>query len=208
MSDLRVLVIASDSLARAGLAAVLDREAGFNVIGQVAGGADLSDTRDVYKPDVAVWDLGWDPLAALELMADLQEAGLPVVALLPDETYTAEAWSSGARGLLLRDSDAQALAAALTAVALGLIVIDPGLSASVPPAIKRAPPPLISDLTPREHEVLKLLAEGLPNKSIAQSLAISEHTVKFHVNAILGKLGAQSRTEAVTRATRLGLVLM
>ena len=70
MNDLRVLVIAGDSLARAGLAAVLDREAGFNVVGQVAGEADLSDTREVCKPDVAVWDLGWDPLAALELMAD------------------------------------------------------------------------------------------------------------------------------------------
>jgi DNA-binding NarL/FixJ family response regulator len=63
-------------------------------------------------------------------------------------------------------------------------------------------------LTPREQEVLQLLAEGLPNKTIADSLHISEHTVKFHVNAILSKLGAQSRTEAVVRATRLGLLLL
>jgi len=63
-------------------------------------------------------------------------------------------------------------------------------------------------LTPREQEVLQLLAEGLPNKAIASQLSISEHTVKFHVNAIMGKLGAQSRTEAVTRATRAGLILL
>jgi DNA-binding NarL/FixJ family response regulator len=63
-------------------------------------------------------------------------------------------------------------------------------------------------LTPREQEVLQLLAEGLPNKTIADRLYISEHTVKFHVNAILSKLGAQSRTEAVVRATRLGLLLL
>jgi DNA-binding NarL/FixJ family response regulator len=63
-------------------------------------------------------------------------------------------------------------------------------------------------LTPREQEVIQLLAEGLPNKTIADRLHISEHTVKFHVNAILSKLGAQSRTEAVVRATRLGLLLL
>ncbi len=69
-------------------------------------------------------------------------------------------------------------------------------------------PALIEELTPRELEVLRLLAEGLPNKTIAQRLDISEHTVKFHVNALLGKLGVASRTEAVVRATRLGLVFL
>ena len=67
---------------------------------------------------------------------------------------------------------------------------------------------MLGELTSHELEVLQLLAEGLPNKSIARQLGISEHTVKFHVNAMLGKLGAQSRTEAVTRATRLGLILL
>ena len=66
----------------------------------------------------------------------------------------------------------------------------------------------VPDLTPRERQALALLAEGLPNKTIASRMGISEHTVKFHVNSILGKLGAQSRTEAVTKATRLGLILL
>jgi len=66
----------------------------------------------------------------------------------------------------------------------------------------------VEELTPRETEVLQLMADGLTNKAIAQKLSISEHTVKFHVNAILGKLGVQSRTEAVVRATRLGLLLL
>ncbi len=66
----------------------------------------------------------------------------------------------------------------------------------------------VEDLTPRELEVLQLLAEGLANKAIAQRLGVSDHTIKFHVNAILGKLGAQSRTEAVVRATRLGLIVL
>ena len=68
--------------------------------------------------------------------------------------------------------------------------------------------PLIEELTPRELAVLRLVAEGLPNKTIAVKLGISEHTVKFHVNAILGKLGVASRTEAVVRATRLGLIFL
>ena len=66
----------------------------------------------------------------------------------------------------------------------------------------------VEDLTPRELEVVQLLAEGLPNKAIAKRLGVSDHTIKFHVNAILGKLGAQSRTEAVVRATRLGLIVL
>ncbi|HKZ50710.1 MAG TPA: response regulator transcription factor, partial [Dehalococcoidia bacterium] len=125
-----------------------------------------------------------------------------------DNAQAAEAWASGAQGLLLRDVDAAILLTALRAVSQGLVVLASELAAAVPPARARGAMPLAEELTPRELEVLQLLAEGLPNKSIAQRLGISEHTVKFHVNAILGKLGAQSRTEAVILATRLGLVLL
>ena len=94
------------------------------------------------------------------------------------------------------------------AVTHGLLVLDPSLAEAVPPIRDAHPTGAATVLTPREQEVLQLLAEGLPNKSIADRLGITEHTVKFHVNAILGKMGAQSRTEAVTRATRLGLILL
>jgi DNA-binding NarL/FixJ family response regulator len=87
-------------------------------------------------------------------------------------------------------------------------VIEPELLPLLRPDSSPDLPPLPEPLTPREQEVLQLLAEGLPNKAIARQLEISDHTVKFHVNAIMGKLGAQSRTEAVVRATRLGLVLL
>jgi DNA-binding NarL/FixJ family response regulator len=128
--------------------------------------------------------------------------------LLPDDRYAALVWASGVRGLLLRDVDATTLALALPAVARGLVVCDTTLVAGLFPA--RQPPFMSSTeaLTPREQEVLQLLAEGLPNKTIADRLRISEHTVKFHVNAILSKLGVQSRTEAVVRAMRLGLLLL
>jgi len=94
------------------------------------------------------------------------------------------------------------------AAAHGLVVLDPSLVNPVLEARDPSSASLVEELTPRELEVLGLLAEGLPNKAIARRLGISDHTVKFHVNAVLGKLGAQSRTEAVVRATRLGLILL
>lgn len=216
MDDLRVLIVADDPLARAGLAALLADQPGCQVIGQVSGDTDLLDALDVHRPEVIVWDLGWDPASAsstspstgLERLSDLEDDAPPVVALLPDETHATEARIAGARGLLLRDTDAEHLVAALMAVALGLVVLDPSLAAAMLAIREQGTPLMVEELTPRELEVLQLLAEGLPNKIIALRLDISEHTVKFHVNAILGKLGAQSRTEAVVRASRLGLILL
>lgn len=152
--------------------------------------------------------MGWNPVPNLDLMAELSNTTPPVVALLSAPTLAAEVWAAGPRGLLPRDTVAAGLNAALAAVAQGLVVIDGDLSAALLPSGEQAPATAMGDLTPREQEVLQLLAEGLPNKVIASQLNISEHTVKFHVNAIMGKLGAQSRTEAVTRATRAGLILL
>jgi len=202
-----VLVVADDPLARAGLATLLAGQPGCSVVGQVAGDVDLVATRQVYRPDVLVWDLGWgDPTQSLERLAGLHD--VPVVALVSDEAHAADAWAAGARGLLRREADVESLVAALRSVAQGLVSFDPVLAAALIPPQDQAPTPLAEELTPRELEVLRLLAQGLPNKAIAQRLEISEHTVKFHVNAILGKLGVQSRTEAVVHATRLGLILL
>jgi DNA-binding NarL/FixJ family response regulator len=208
VDDLRVLVVADDPLARTGLASLLTDRLGYSVVSQVAGDADLASAFEVYRPDVVVWDLGWRSTPAWESLADLVDIDLPIVALLADETHAAEAWIAGVRGLLLRDADPDGLMAGLTAVAQGLVVIHPSLTTALMPTGDQMPGSLDEELTPRELEVLQLLAEGLPNKNIALRLGISEHTVKFHVNAILGKLSAQSRTEAVVRATRLGLIIL
>jgi DNA-binding NarL/FixJ family response regulator len=220
-ADLRVLIIADDPLARAGLATLLADQPGLVIVGRIAVEADLLAQLDIYQPDILIFDLGWDPnLAArpnstasasrtsLESLAELRETGLPLVALLPDEAHAGEAWAAGAAGLLLRNSDAEKLQAALLAVGQGLVALDPSLTTAALPHREADPPRLAEALTPRELEVLQLLAEGLPNKAIARRLDISDHTVKFHVNAILSKLGAQSRTDAVVRATRLGLILL
>lgn len=212
MSNLRLLVVAADPLARAGLATILSGKAGVQIVGRVDAGQTLPAEIDIYQPELIVWDLGWGPadsLALLEEMVGEQESDeAPILALIPDEESAGVAWSAGARGLLFRDVTAHRLLAAIQALAQGLAAIEPALMAGLGRSASFEEPAPEEDLTPRELEVLQLLAEGLANRAIAQELAISEHTVKFHVNAIMGKLGAQSRTAAVVRATRLGLILL
>lgn len=216
VADLRVLVVADDTLSRAGLAALLERQPGLAVTGQAGMGTDMAETLGVYRPDAVLWDLGWNPAAGLARLPDVAEAMTAarsgLVLLLPDIAHAAEAWAAGGRSLLLRSASPAALTAALAAAGQGLAVLDPALAATLAAAHRQpAEAPgetAIEALTQREVEVLRLMAEGLPNKAIARELSISEHTVKFHVNAILGKLGVESRTEAVVHATRLGLIFL
>jgi DNA-binding NarL/FixJ family response regulator len=119
------------------------------------------------------------------------------------------ALGAGAKGVLLRDRVGPHLVSALRAVRGGLTVLDAAISDRlVGPREPAEPPPTVGELTSREREVVQLLAEGLSNKEIAQRLDISEHTAKFHIGRILGKLDADSRTEAVVRAVRWGLVML
>ncbi len=219
LNDLRVLVIAGSPLARAGLAALLSDQPGLNIVGQVAGEGDLPDAIAIYHPDIVVWDMDWEPLQHLDRLADARDARLPVVALLADLSSAIEAaptlLGAGARGLLLQHASSGDLTAAVNAVARGIMALDGEIadavfadSARIDPSHPGGSAAPVDALTARELEVINLIAEGLPNKTIAARLHISEHTVKFHVNAILTKLGAQSRTEAVVRATRLGLITL
>jgi DNA-binding NarL/FixJ family response regulator len=213
-ATLRILIVADDALARAGLAAVLMNQAGCIVAGQVGADADLAAHVAVYDPDVILWDLGWDPTRMapgsqrpmLERLAEQTGEDIPIVALVPDAGFAAAAWAAGARALLPREAASSTMAAAIDAAAHGLVTLDASLVPALLTPATQASSTLLEALTPREQQVLHLLAQGLPNKAIARQLTISEHTVKFHVNAILGKLGAQSRTEAVVLATRLGLL--
>ncbi len=208
INSLRLLIIADDPLARAGLAALLANQPDCTVVGQIDSEINLPTDLDIYRPDILLWDLSWHPAPLLEHLSDSQSIGVPSVALLPDTAHAGEAWGTGVKGLLLRDANAEKLSAALLAASQGLITIDPELTTALLPNPQAPSSPPIEALTPREVEVLRHLAEGLSNKAIARHLDISGHTVKFHVNAIMTKLGAQSRTEAAVRATQLGLILL
>ncbi len=132
------------------------------------------------------------------------EGDAPPVVVLTDEVSTRDALRAGARAALPYAATPAQIVAAIHAAAAGLAAIPASeMSVLVPAA---APAPLAEPLTPREQDVLEMLAEGLSNKMIAYRLSISAHTAKFHVNAILAKLGAGTRTEAVTRGIRLGLI--
>lgn len=215
----RVLILAADLLTRAGLASILTALPDLDVVGQAPLDQGLEAAIQAFRPDVLLCDFTYaneHSLAHLEAFldagGDVAGATPPVLALLADVDQAAFAWQSGIRAMLLRNALPATLAAALRATAAGLVVQDPRLGA--PTQLRRetdvAPASTIGDetLTPREQEVLQLIAQGLANKTIARTLQISEHTVKFHVNAILAKLGAQSRTDAVVRASRAGLVLL
>lgn len=205
---LRVLIVGLDPLARGGLASILAVQPQLDVAGQVGVNENVALSISARGPDVVLWDLGADGGSSLDRLRGMDESGVPVLALAADEAGAAEALSAGARSALFRDADPQALSAALEATALGMVVLDQSLSPANARGRTTSSGPAHEPLTPRELEVLQWLAQGLSNKSVAERLKISEHTAKFHVNAILAKLGAQTRTEAVVRAVRLGLVLL
>jgi DNA-binding NarL/FixJ family response regulator len=201
---LRILVLAEDVLARTNLGILV---AGMAHCRHVGGAAlvDLAAAVDAYAPDAILMDLGGGDSGELAEFR-LSDADPPLVALVPDQTAGEQDRRAGALGVLARSARPERIRAALHAAALGLAVIEPDLQVGPPPARRSNGEWPVEPLTRREMDVLRLLVEGLTNRGIAARLAISEFTVKFHVNSILTKLNAQSRTEAVGRAARLGLI--
>jgi DNA-binding NarL/FixJ family response regulator len=126
----------------------------------------------------------------------------------PDAEDARAALAAGASGVLAKTADPEELLSAIEAARAGLLVIDPAAREAFAPVALRVPGPSAGDLTDRERQVLAMLAAGDPNRRIAERLAIAENTVKAHVASIFGKLGATTRTEAVTIALRRGLVML
>jgi len=209
ISPMRVVIVAADPLVRSSLALLFENSAECDVVAISSPLFFLSsdtEEQDTQEADLIVWDLGWES-GNLEGF-DFGELELPVISLVADEDQAVEAWGAGTRAILSRESKADDLLAAVTAVAQGLVVFDPAKTSGLLPSPPRFADDLHEAPTARELEVLQLLAEGLTNRAIANALGISEHTVKFHVNAILAKFDAQSRTEAVVTATRLGFIVL
>lgn len=198
----RVAILASYPTVQFGLRAAVESYPDWEVLELVS---DLRDLELQAELDVILADIEWD---AEEIAAGtLLESLPPVLLLVESEEEGAQALTSGVRGLLLRDAEVEEIIAGLTAVAAGLVVLDERIQAVIaPPAAQPDVADGIRSLTPREIEVIQLIARGEPNKGIARELGISEHTVKFHVGSILAKLGAASRSEALARAISNGLI--
>ena len=230
----RVLVAADSALVRAGLELVI-RQAGprLTLAGASTGLSAVLDAADERQPDVVLLVLedGEDQTGMISSLsgrstplrpsADEPGSSLSAIVVLAEAGLTKELLRHGARAVLPRESTPEEIIAAILAATAGLVALAQeamdSLIASPADGARdltyRSGPPdpdgfPAETLTPRELEVLAMLAEGLGNKEIAQRLKISEHTVKFHVASIFGKLGAASRTEAVSRGIRRGLILL
>jgi DNA-binding NarL/FixJ family response regulator len=197
------MVVAAYPSVRAGLSALLDRDPEIEVIEAHPGRLDaVGNDLDAVVVDVATEGELIDDLLGLFPSIPLVLVGADATGERPENEAVPVAYLSA-------DVDAGALAAAVKAVAAGLTVLDPELISSTGFHLHSHVPPVAAAgeaLTTREREVLELVAAGLPNKAIARELGISEHTAKFHVGSLLAKFGAGSRTEAVTIATRRGLL--
>jgi DNA-binding NarL/FixJ family response regulator len=203
---IRLLIAAPAAVTRAGLEALAASDPALELLGSFA---DLS-ALDALDPDVVLAAI---PGADIPAPADGHTPAFVLLTGEPPPSWTHEALRLGVRALLPRDASAGEILAAVEAAGHGMAVIDPReldtLLAAAPTAQAAAESlSLTASLTTRELEVLRLMAEGAANKNIAWKLGISEHTVKFHVASILGKLGASSRTEAVTIGLRKGLVFL
>ena len=211
-TPLQLMIVADNLLTRMGLASLLE-ERGLLIAGQ-SDGTTLNNDIEIFRPDILLMDMGWHSEPMRQRLTSI-DADLPILTLVTgddaDDTFLPLVQSLtmfSNYGLLLRDSDPDTILVALNALDGGLLVIDPALSSLINMPINRDISPLATPLTPRENEVLQLLAQGMTNKAIALQLSITQHTVKFHVNAIMSKLDAQSRTQAVVRATQLGMILL
>jgi two-component system, NarL family, response regulator YdfI len=211
---IRVFIVAASPLIRAGLQSML-ADSRVDIAGSAVDFETISGQLVDVEPDVVLVEIGADAhedlLNALEDAEIAREYVVVVLSEQPRADLLSKALRAGVRAVLPREVTPEQLRAALEAAAAGLVVVHPSEVNDVLPARAALSPPareLPEPLTPREREVLQMISGGLGNKEIAGRLLISEHTVKFHVASILGKLGASTRTEAVSIVIRHGLVLL
>jgi two-component system, NarL family, response regulator YdfI len=209
---IRVLVAAASAVRRAGLEALVKSVPRLKLVGSAPLISGVSAQARALQPDVIVADLDRaDPQFIPTISGG---AGMAVVTLIdsPNPSWTAHAVRAGVKAILPRDAPPEEMFSAIQAAYAGLVLMDPAVVQDLArhARFERAdsPPEAFDELTAREIEILRMLAQGLGNKQIAAQLGISEHTVKFHISSILDKLGVSSRTEAVTSGIRTGLILI
>jgi DNA-binding NarL/FixJ family response regulator len=216
MTGLRVLIADDDDLMRAGLRAVLSSDESLAVVGEAADGRQAVELTHRLAPDVVLMDVrmpGMDGVAATrEIVAADATARIVILTTFEDDDYVFGALSAGASGFLLKRTQPEQLIAAIHATAAGDSLLSPSVTRTVIDRVTRNPPPdpaagrRLRELTPRERDVLELIARGLSNAEIATHLVVEESTVKTHVKRILGKLYLRDRVQAVILAYETGLV--
>jgi DNA-binding NarL/FixJ family response regulator len=207
---IRVLLADDQRVVREGLAMLLGLLPGIEVVGTAADGEEAVRLAVARAPDVILMDLRMprvDGVEATRRIADARpQARVIALTTYADEPTVLSALRAGARGYLTKDAGAEEIEAAITAVARGEAALDPAVQAHVLAGLAGDAPALPDGLTPREAEVLTLIAEGLSNAQIADRLVVSQATVKSHVNRVFAKAGVRDRAQAVAYAYRNGLV--
>ncbi len=217
MSDrpVRVLVVDDDDLMRAGLRSVLSSDDTIEVVGEARDGREAVGRAPRLEPDVVLMDVRMPELdgieATLQLIAVAPEARVLIVTTFEHDEYVFGALKAGASGFLLKRTSPEDLIAAIHTIAAGDALLSPSVTRRVVDRMARQPvlrsdAPL-DELTPREREVLGLIAGGLSNREIASALVVEETTVKTHVKRILMKLDLRDRVQAVILAYESGVVL-
>ena len=203
-SPIRVLCVDDHALVREGIAALINRQTDMQVIAEATSGRDGIELFRLHRPDVALVDLRLPDIGGIEVIARMleenPEARIIVVSSSEGDVDIHRALSAGAMGYVLKGMPREDLLQAVRKVHRGDKAIPPDVAAAIAGHLTDEP------LTPREIEVLTVVATGARNKEIATTLGISEDTVKMHVKSIITKLGAEDRTGAVTTAIKRGVI--
>ncbi|MEV7779024.1 response regulator transcription factor [Kitasatospora sp. NPDC088351] len=218
---IRVIIVDDQAMVRAGFAALLNAQSDIDVVGDAADGAQALEVTGRTHPDVVLMDVRMPVMDGLEAARRLLDPAVPgahrpkvlMLTTFDVDDYVYEALRAGASGFLLKDAPPADLIAAVRVVAAGEALLAPSVTrrliedfARTRPARRRDPKLRLNGLTPRETEVLELIARGLSNQEIAARLVLAEQTVKTHIGRILAKLDLRDRAQAVVLAYESGLV--
>jgi DNA-binding NarL/FixJ family response regulator len=212
--EVRVLVVDDQMVVREGLSTLLGLLDGITVVGAAADGAEALRLVAEREPDVVLLDLHMPGLSGVDVAEELRRRGdrarVVVLTTYSDDEWVFAALRAGARGFLTKDASAQEIADAIRTVVAGEAQLHPSVQRRVLEALARADPPEAPDaassaLTPRERDVLRLIASGRSNAEIARELVVSSATVKTHVNHLLAKTECRDRAQLVRFAFRTGL---
>jgi len=211
----RVLIVDDDDLMRAGLRGVLTTDDAIEVVGEAGDGRDAVYRTRLLRPDIVLMDVRMPDLdgisATRELLAAFPDVKVVILTTFEQDDYIFGALNAGASGFLLKRTRPEELVAALHTIAAGDSLLSPSVTGRVIERMAQQPAPdssrdsRLDELTPREREVLELVARGLSNGEIAELLVIGESTVKTHVKRVLAKLEARDRVQAVIFAYETGL---